>query len=181
MVTLSIAEEGGVITALIQQVFADKGIPFCYTGEQNAEGYIFLPPQQAATRDVVLLHDSSAPDCRGDYVTLLNADAPIASYNKKSLLITYGLNPLSTVTASSIRVDDEKTMFFCCLQRSIATLKGKILEPQEFLVHIPAPMPDFGAALGFVSLGLVFSWLPNEFSVLFPGKKALSNFDGKIL
>jgi len=48
-------------------------------------------------------------------------------------LITYGLNPKSSVTASSIDMDGRISVQ-CCIQRSFENLLGDVLEPQEFLV-----------------------------------------------
>jgi len=53
--------------------------------------------------------------------------------SKPVRLITYGYNPKSTVTASSIIVH-EYTSIQCCIQRQFETLGGMILEPQEFMV-----------------------------------------------
>ena len=67
---------------------------------------------------------------------LLNADekniAGIKVY-KPVKLITYGLDPKSSVTASSIDMDGRISVQ-CCIQRSFANLFGNILEPQEFSV-----------------------------------------------
>ena len=48
-------------------------------------------------------------------------------------LITYGLNPKSTVTASSIDMEGPVSVQ-CCIQRSFENFSGDVLEPQEFLV-----------------------------------------------
>ena len=99
-----------------------------------------------------------------DYVTILNADEPtMAPVYSKSLVITYGLNSLATATASSLKNEPGKTCFQYCLQRSIVTLKGKILEPQEFPVMLPDVFPEISAAMGFVTLGLVLSFSPEDF------------------
>ena len=112
----------------------------------------------------MLLHSQSNAPC-ADYITLMNADKKLSlPIDKKSLIITYGLNPLATITASSVDTDGERTTFLCCLQRSIVTLKGKILEPQEFSVTLPEDITDLGTFMGFVCLGLVLSFRPEDFS-----------------
>lgn len=70
-------------------------------------------------------------------VIVMNADEK--SYagiklTKPMQLITYGYNPKSTITASSVVVH-ENISVQCCIQRQFATLGGEVLEPQEFLVR----------------------------------------------
>ncbi len=175
MVTISIVEQEGIITSLFKQSLAQKGLCFCRSTDSGRGDYLFLPSHKPGSRDVVLLNHFAQDAVQGDYITILNADDKIPDYNRKSLVITYGLNSLATLTASSIKTEENKTTFFCCIQRSIATLKGKILEPQEFPVCLPMVFADIGPALGFVALGLVLSFEPVSFETLFTirqGKKA---------
>ena len=153
-----------MISSLIKSFFQAKGIRFCQNHSQTDCDYIFLPPS-ASHCDVLLINNpNKTQKCRGDYITLLNTDETITEeINNKSLLISYGLNPLATITASSIRQKDEKTVFSCCLQRSIVTLKGKFIEPQEFPVAINAPVSNLHSIIAFVSLGLVLSFIPADF------------------
>lgn len=51
--------------------------------------------------------------------------------NSGNLVITYGLNNKACVTASSITDTD----VVCCIQRSLPTISGGILEQQEFAVR----------------------------------------------
>ena len=46
-------------------------------------------------------------------------------------VITFGFNHKSTVTASSTELEN----MMLCIQRSIKSVKGKIIEPQEILVN----------------------------------------------
>lgn len=170
MVTLSIAEDESRIYHLMTQMLSIKKMSFSDNFEHGDCEYFFLPPEEKGEKDVILLDKMVSPLCSGAYVTIVNADKRFPVCAGHSLLITYGLNPLSTVTASSIQQGEEETTFFCCLQRSIATLKGSILEPQEFSVRLPVGQIDISEALGFVTLGLVFSVLPKEFDSLFPKK-----------
>ena len=167
LITVSIVEKGRRIDNLMKRMLSDKKISFSDDLEKGDCEYLFLPVDKRGQRDVVLLDEPVFPKCAGEYVTILNADERFSVWPEHSLLITYGLNPLSTVTASSIRMGEEETAFFCCLQRSIATLKGNILEPQEFSVTIPTGELDICEALGFVTLALVFSVFPKEFDSLF--------------
>ena len=51
--------------------------------------------------------------------------------NTNSNVITYGFNPKSTVTASSLENDDA----LICIQRNIKNINNDILEPQEIKVE----------------------------------------------
>jgi len=51
--------------------------------------------------------------------------------NQKIVVITYGLNPRSTITASSLDVDFN-VAFTYCLQRGLTTLSGLEIEPFEY-------------------------------------------------
>ncbi|MBE7021635.1 MAG: hypothetical protein E7414_00205 [Ruminococcaceae bacterium] len=166
MVTLSIKERGNTISSLIKAGLSQKKIGFSESLACTDCDYIFLPPDAKCCDIALAAVPGYAKGCRADYMTILNTDEKITEeVNKKSLLITYGLNPLATVTASSIRAEEGKTAFSCCLQRSIVTLKGKLLEPQEFPVSIPAPLSDLHAGIAFAALGLVLSFAPEDFSL----------------
>lgn len=165
MVTLSIKEHGNAISSLVKAAFSRKGIRFSMNPDCTDCDYIFLPPDADCCDILLASIPGGSEGCRADYMTILNTDEKITEeINKKSLLITYGLNPLATVTASSIRAEEGKTAFSCCLQRTIVTLKGKVLEPQEFPVTISAPLSDLHAGIAFAALGLVLSFSPEDFS-----------------
>lgn len=163
MVTVSIAEQNGAVSALMQQALRKKNLSFCRDAARSDRDYIFITPESGKNCDIVLVHDGGQEACSGDYITILNADAKMPAYNKKSLVITYGLNPLATVTASSIRTEPEPGEFFCCIQRSLVTLKGKIIEPQEFPVKIPEDISDISTVMAFAALGLVLSFQAADF------------------
>ena len=169
MITLSIAEKGDAIAVLTETAMQKKGLSFCKNIRRTDRDYIFLPPESDARRDVLLVHDPDAlPPCRADYVTVLNADKKTPLADTRSLIVTYGLNSLATVTASSIRSEPEHGELFCCVQRSLITLKGRVIEPQEFSVVLPPDMPEEPqTVLAFVSLGLILSLSPKEFAHIF--------------
>lgn len=54
----------------------------------------------------------------------------------KSTLITCGLNPKSSITASSISYEDQGYEFNYCVQRTFFDLKGRLIEPMEIPVEI---------------------------------------------
>lgn len=162
MVTIAICEEDETICNLFQLALKAKGQKAHLKETANCH-YLLVKPEEEKSRDILLLHKPQTV-IGADYITLLNADQSImVPDKKKSLLISYGMNPLATITASSFNADGEKTSFFCCLQRSIVTLKGKVLEPQEFPVTFSKPIPDLSAAMGFVALCLVLSFKPRDF------------------
>ena len=87
-----------------------------------------IKPSQSLTKAMDKVADGGA--------VILNADEKnIAGLkvHKPVKLITYGLNPKSTVTASSINMDGRVSVQ-CCIQRSFMSFFGDILEPQEFLI-----------------------------------------------
>ncbi len=56
--------------------------------------------------------------------------------DSKMCVITYGLSSKATITASSIEADSDCSTFIYCLQRTLCTVEGRDIEPQEFPVRI---------------------------------------------
>lgn len=165
MVTMSIAEPSDAIALWLRHTLTSKGFLFCRNHQKGDGNYLLLPISTQKNCDVLLLHEPRENCPPADYITILNADRKITpNQSKKSLVITYGLNSLATITASSLHAEPEFVRFHCCLQRSIVTLKGKLLEPQEFPVSLPNSLPDISTALACVSLGLVLSLPPEDFN-----------------
>jgi len=84
------------------------------------------------TNHIFLPGADSGIDFENDII-IANGDNPIDGDAKASggaYVLTYGLSMKCTLTASSITEDN----FVCCLQRSIASVGGKIIAPQEFTV-----------------------------------------------
>lgn len=50
--------------------------------------------------------------------------------------VTYGFNPKASITTSSVGDDLYKDNFMCCLQRTISSRNGKLIEPQEYRVNV---------------------------------------------
>ena len=78
--------------------------------------------------------------------------------NNSIRIITYGLNKKACVTASSICEEDYKTIQFC-IQRSLPTFSGKILEEQEFPVTVDS-QNDVSSILAAITVALI-----NDFSI----------------
>jgi len=54
----------------------------------------------------------------------------------KRQVVTYGFNSKASMTASSIGDSISKNDFLCCLQRTISTKNGTLVEPQEYRLSI---------------------------------------------
>jgi len=76
-------------------------------------------------------------------VIIINADDEksnkLFARGINSTLITCGLNPKSSITASSILYEDGGYGFNYCVQRSSFNLKGRLIEPLEIPVEIKVP------------------------------------------
>lgn len=103
---------------------------------------------------------------RTSRVYLLNNDEKNFHHylpKKPTLLITFGLNPKSCVTISSILDKDIKTIL-CCIQRPLPTLGGEKLMQQEFTVSVKRPIYTTSSILGAVTAALVCNFPVELFS-----------------
>lgn len=82
-----------------------------------------------------------------DMIKLLNG--------KMYKVITYGFNTKASITTSSIGDRVYKDGFICCLQRSISTRGGKIIEPQEYKIRLDAGDLDSHNLLAAASFAIV--------------------------
>ncbi|MGI6669549.1 MAG: Mur ligase family protein [Acetivibrionales bacterium] len=69
--------------------------------------------------------------------------------------ITYGFNTKASVTTSSVGDTVFKDGFICCLQRPVSTRGGKIIEPQEYKLHLDAGEFDSHNVLAAASFAIV--------------------------
>lgn len=69
-------------------------------------------------------------------------------------LVTCGINPKASVTASSMQTEGGKQYVQCCIQRNLTTPSG-VLEPQEFGVEAPAATASVAALLATVAASLL--------------------------
>ncbi|MGE5613504.1 MAG: Mur ligase family protein [Bacillota bacterium] len=79
--------------------------------------------------------------------------------------ITYGFSTKASITTSSVGDIVFKDGFICCLQRPISTRGGKIIEPQEYKLHLDAGEFDSHNLLAAASFAIVNGIDLNE-----PGK-----------
>ncbi len=73
----------------------------------------------------------------------------------KYRFITYGFNTKASVTTSSIGDSVYKDGFICCLQRSVSTRNGKMIEPQEYKLHMEGNEVDSHNLLAAASFAIV--------------------------
>jgi UDP-N-acetylmuramoyl-L-alanyl-D-glutamate--2,6-diaminopimelate ligase len=75
---------------------------------------------------------------------------------ENKLVVTYGLSPKATITASSIE-EASNLHFTCCIQRGITNRSGGEVDPMEFPVHIPNfEKADIHGALAAIGTGLIY-------------------------
>lgn len=55
----------------------------------------------------------------------------------KNRIVTYGFSSKASITTSSIGDIVSQKNFMCCLQRTIATKNGNLVEPQEYSIKLP--------------------------------------------
>ena len=172
MITLSVIEKEPEIVRLLETLCRKKEIRLSRTMRPNSD-FVLLSPNSSMSCDILLQNiPLSHFKRKADYISIINSDEKIAPDRKsRELVITYGLNALSTLTASSLRHTPEYFDFHCCLQRTIVTLKGKVIEPQEFPVRIGMPISGIHTAMGLTALALVLSFEPEELSNISPSKK----------
>jgi len=73
----------------------------------------------------------------------------------KHRFVTYGFNTKASVTTSSIGDSVSKEGFICCLQRSVPTRNGSMIEPQEFKLHLDAGEFDSHNLLAAASFAII--------------------------
>ncbi|MCT4565879.1 MAG: Mur ligase family protein [Maledivibacter sp.] len=75
---------------------------------------------------------------------------------KDKIIVTYGLNTKSTITASSLDINGTVS-FNCCIQRGITTFNGNEIEQMEFPIRTMA-YDDFNVCdfLAAISLALIY-------------------------
>ena len=165
MITVGISETDAKIKHLALRFFQEQGLHCGSSLIQTDKDVVFCTANAENTYDILIENTSSFSSSGADYILLLSADENISPVlqKKNPIIITYGLNALATATASSISSDETKTQFLFCLQRNIVTLKGKIIECQEFPVSIKTAT-DIRTAMAFTLLAVVLGVSPEFIS-----------------
>lgn len=70
-------------------------------------------------------------------------------------IITYGFNSKASITTSSIGDDVFKENFMCCLQRTISTKNGLLIEPQEYMIKVASHEFDAYSVLAAATFAIV--------------------------
>ncbi len=144
MVTVGIIEENSEIKNFLKELYNE---------------YNFTADPFKATCDIIINNNSSLLQNTNCNLCLLNSDEETKlNIKNKTVVISYGLNPLSTVTASSIKYDDEILCFQFCLQRTIYSLSGKKIEPQEFPIRLKRKGLKIHSALAIVTFALICNY-----------------------
>lgn len=73
----------------------------------------------------------------------------------KHHFVTYGFNTKASITTSSIGDTVSKEDFICCLQRTIATRNGTVIEPQEYKLRLEANEFDSHNVLAAASFAII--------------------------
>ncbi len=69
--------------------------------------------------------------------------------------ITYGFNSKASITTSSVGDTDFDDNFMCCLQRTISTRTGSLVEPQEYRLKIEANSLNANNVLAAATFAIV--------------------------
>lgn len=135
MITVGIIEEKSEIADMIKEILKNKNLS-CGTDENGEDkDFLLLEAPFEKKCDIVINNCGKGHKMSKSCICLLNSDAEQRAGDFEALMvISYGLNSLATVTASSISDDGERLCFQYCLQREIVSFSGKKTEPQEFPV-----------------------------------------------
>ncbi len=154
LITIAFSSEKQAVKELITTLFLRENIFFSSKNDPERNGFALLTTEKG--KFDIALNDNSSKNIIADFVTIIDSDNTSLSFTQnKSIIISYGLNSLATVVASSINTSRDFLSFQFCLQRSIATLKGALLEPQEFPVTIKLPSISISDALAYCVLALI--------------------------
>lgn len=162
LITVGISESGSKIKQLANHFFKQQGFRCSTFNDDTDADFIFNSPESNAHYDILIENSALNKPVRADYIHLLNSD-DITSLSDLSecIFITYGLNRFATATASSIHDDGNFLSFQYCLQRNIVSLKGKVIECQEFPVCIYSTVFDIHSAIAFTTLALIAGTEPD--------------------
>lgn len=70
-------------------------------------------------------------------------------------ILTYGFNSKASITASSTGDAVFKDNFMCCLQRTISTKEGHLVEPQEYMIKVESENTDSYNVLAAAAFAIV--------------------------
>lgn len=91
-------------------------------------------------------------------IAIVNVDDAELIQSLKGLkhhIVTYGFNTKASITTSSIGDSVFEDAFICCLQRTISTNSGAVIEPQEYKLNINSSRFSTHNVLAAASFALV--------------------------
>lgn len=135
MITVGIIDSKNEIKGIIGDILKKQNIPMGESCEDEKSRYVFLKAPFEKKCDIIIDADGGMTEENECCIYMYNSDEKIKRAAKNALVISYGLNSLATVTASSIDEEGESLCFQYCLQREIVGFSGKKTEPQEFPVR----------------------------------------------
>ncbi len=147
MVRIKIWEQGDAVRRLLERILDDSAIAF-----------------PTANADITVI---DAPIGPGEMllesgIVLINTDHSLAGLScHHSQIITYGLDPHATVTPSSVDEADSHMDFCYCLQRSITTLSGDLIDCLDIPVRIHAGGVTVQQGLCAVTVALLCGATPD--------------------
>jgi len=70
-------------------------------------------------------------------------------------IVTYGFNSKASITTSSIGDTASEDTFICCLQKTIATQSGSVVEPQEYRINVEPDEYDRHSVLAAATFAII--------------------------
>lgn len=70
-------------------------------------------------------------------------------------IVTYGFNSKASMTTSSVGDTVFEDGFICCLQRTISTKSGRLVEPQEYMLNVNSNQCDGHSILAAAAFAIV--------------------------
>lgn len=156
--TLEIVEDNNEIKNFLCKFLSDKKRPYLIDTQNDLTKILIDFPLPASLKLTINNTENikATHDC---HLYMFNSDEKnTARLLKDTLIISYGLNSIATVTASSIDSGENFLCFQYCLQRSILGFSGKKIEPMEFPVKLINTEIDIHSALAVVTFALMYNF-----------------------
>jgi len=158
-----VGDDKGVVLGVLADIFMRNGIPFFASVQKNGNGVAAAFSQAVKEKAKVVVMSISGNDwekignlrfdifvflvkreqcevvlsslLKRKNILIVNSDVPLPekiAISGETTLITCGFNHTASVTVSSVGEFADKIQY--CLQRTLLTLDGEAIEPQEFSV-----------------------------------------------
>lgn len=107
-------------------------------------------PYYGMERAFSLMSDKGVAIVNVDDVELLNLLQGLRQH-----VVTYGFSTKASITTSSVGDSVLENNFICCLQRTISTRSGEVIEPQEYKLEFDGGGFDTRSVLAAASFAIV--------------------------